>query len=93
METTLTLQGRRLTSADLVTIRQLLATHPAWHRTRLSQELCRRWHWVNDKGRLKDMAARALLRKLDTAGSRVGLLGVWSGGLAGGWSRPIHRLG
>lgn len=68
METALTIQGRQLASADLATIRDLIVTHPDWHRTQLSQELCRRWRWVNDKGRLKDMAARAMLRKLNGAG-------------------------
>lgn len=68
METVLTIQGRQVAANDLGTIRELIATHPDWHRTRLSQELCRRWRWVNEKGRLKDMAARALLRKLDGAG-------------------------
>ena len=66
METILSLQGRQVGAADLATIRDLIATHPDWHRTRLSQELCRLWGWVNENGRLKDMAARALLRKLDS---------------------------
>ena len=65
MVSTLTIQGRQVTSTDLATIRDLIATHPDWHRTRLSQELCRRWEWINEQGRPKDMAARALLRKLD----------------------------
>jgi hypothetical protein len=68
MGSTLILQGRQIGAADLATIRDLIATHPDWHRTRLSQELCRRWDWVNEKGRVKDMAARTLLRKLDGAG-------------------------
>ena len=68
MGTVLTIQGRRVAADDLATIRDLIGTHPDWHRTRISQELCRRWSWVNEKGRLKDMAARALLRKLDSAG-------------------------
>jgi hypothetical protein len=68
MESTLTLQGRQVGAADLATIRDLIATYPDWHRTRLSQELCRLWNWANEKGRIKDMAARALLRKLDSAG-------------------------
>ena len=67
MEPILTVQDRRVGAADLATIRDLIATHRDWHRTRLSQELCRRWDWVNENGRLKDMAARALLRKLDCA--------------------------
>jgi hypothetical protein len=68
MVSTLTIQGRQVASTDLATIRDLIATHPDWHRTRLSQELCRRWEWVNAQGRPKDMAARALLRKLDCLG-------------------------
>ena len=68
METVLTLQGRRLGSNELSTIRELIADHPDWHRTRLSQALCARWAWVNKKGQVQDMAARSLLRKLDDAG-------------------------
>jgi hypothetical protein len=68
MTSTLTIQGRQVASADLATIRDLIATHPDWHRTRISQELCRRWEWVNEQGRLKDIAARTLLRKLDSLG-------------------------
>lgn len=68
MEKPLTLQGRRIGSDELSTIRALIASHPDWHRTRLSQALCQRWTWVNKKGRLQDMAARSLLRKLDAAG-------------------------
>ncbi len=68
METALTLQGRRIGSHELATIRALIADHPDWHRTRLSQALCARWTWVNKKGQAQDMAARALLRKLDAAG-------------------------
>jgi hypothetical protein len=68
METARTLQGRRIGSNELSTIRELIAEHPDWHRTRLSQALCERWAWVNKKGHVQDMAARALLRKLDDAG-------------------------
>lgn len=68
MESTLTIQGRQVRAGDLAVIRELIASHPDWHRTRLSQELCRLWGWANEQGRLKDMAARALLRKLDSSG-------------------------
>jgi hypothetical protein len=37
-------------------------------RTRISEELCRRWDWRNANGRLKDMAARTLLLKLERSG-------------------------
>lgn len=62
------LQGRTLSADDILFIRRLISDHPCWHRTRLSQELCRRWNWTNAKGDLKDMAARSLLRKLDAQG-------------------------
>ncbi|MDP9263949.1 MAG: DUF4338 domain-containing protein [Acidobacteriota bacterium] len=45
-----------------------MAEHPEWGRSRLSEELCRRWEWRNAQGRLKDMAARTLLLKLERAG-------------------------
>jgi hypothetical protein len=68
MEQGTILQGRTITTHDIQLIRQLIADHPDWHRTRLSQELCREWDWTNAKGAVKDMAARALLRKLDSRG-------------------------
>ena len=68
MKTAFTIQGRQLTPDDLTAIRDLILNNPGWHRTRISQELCRRWNWVNDKGVLKDIAARSMLRKLDSMG-------------------------
>lgn len=62
------IQGRRLSAADLAQIRTLLAENPSWHRTRLARELCARWGWCNGVGRLKDMACRTLLLKLQNRG-------------------------
>jgi len=62
------MQGRELSGADLGLIRGLLAEHPEWCRSRLSVELCERWDWRNAQGRIKDMAARTLLLKLERAG-------------------------
>jgi hypothetical protein len=45
-----------------------LDEHPEWCRSRLSEELCLRWDWRNAQGRLKDMAARTLLLKLERSG-------------------------
>jgi hypothetical protein len=42
--------------------------HPEWCRSRLSEELCLCWDWRNAQGRLKDMAARTLLLKLERGG-------------------------
>jgi hypothetical protein len=57
--------GRSITAADIGLIRGLLEDTPDWNRSRLSRELCERWAWRNGKGRLKDMAARTLLLKLE----------------------------
>jgi len=68
METGKTIQGRYVTAADIGLIRGLLKENPGWNRSRLSRELCERWDWRNGKGRLKDMAARTLLLKLERLG-------------------------
>ncbi len=52
------LQGREVSGADLGLIRDLLAEQPAWGRTRLSEELCRRWDWRNAQGRAKESPSR-----------------------------------
>ena len=68
MTSVMVMQGRELSGADIGLIRGLLDEHPEWGRTRLSEELCERWDWRNAQGRLKDMAARTLLLKLERAG-------------------------
>ena len=62
------MQGRELDGADISLIRGLLGEHPEWGRSQLSVELCHRWGWRNAQGRIKDMAARTLLLKLERAG-------------------------
>ena len=49
-------------------IQDLLAEHGDWGRTHLSWELCCLWDWRNGVGRIKDMAARTLLLKLEQMG-------------------------
>lgn len=61
-------QGRKLATEDLLQIRRLIADNPDWSRRRLSEVLCAEWDWRNSSGRLKDMATRTLLVKLDTRG-------------------------
>lgn len=62
------IQGRTITAEEIGLIRSLMAEHRDWGRTRLSEELCRRWDWRNGQGRIKDMAARTLLLKLERRG-------------------------
>ncbi len=68
MTSVMVMQGRQLNGEDIGLIRGLLDEHPEWGRSRLSVELCCRWEWRNAQGRLKDMAARTLLLKLERAG-------------------------
>jgi hypothetical protein len=68
MQEIMVMQGRELRGEDLDLIGNLMVEHPDWCRTRLSEELCRRWDWRNAQGRIKDMAARTLLLKLERAG-------------------------
>jgi hypothetical protein len=65
---TLTIQGRPLSPQGLEELRQWLGDNPHWSRWRLSRELATRWQWRNGAGQLKDMAARALLVKLERRG-------------------------
>jgi hypothetical protein len=62
------IQGRRIGPEEVEQVRRLLAEHPEWTRRRLSRELASRWEWRNGVGRLKDMAARTLLLKLEQRG-------------------------
>jgi hypothetical protein len=62
------LQGRVVTAADLDQIRALQVAQPTWSRRQLSVALATAWDWRTSTGRLKDMASRALLRKLEARG-------------------------
>ena len=68
MEAEKVIQGRCITPEDVGLIRELLLEHPSWNRSRLSRDVCERWDWRDGKGRLKDMACRTLLLKLEGMG-------------------------
>ena len=68
MKQNMIIQGRRITVEEIALIRRLMDEHREWGRTRLSEELCYCWNWRNAKGRIKDMAARTLLLKLERRG-------------------------
>jgi hypothetical protein len=63
---TFTLQGRQVSPDDLVWLENWIVRHPHDSRKRLAHELCQLWHWHDDRGRLKDFAARSFLLKLAT---------------------------
>jgi hypothetical protein len=62
---TLWVQGRAIAPEQLDWIRSLLDAHPPWGRTQLSIPSAEQWNWRHAAGRLKDMAARTLLLKLE----------------------------
>jgi hypothetical protein len=68
VDRSLVIQGRTVRPEDVALIRDWLQAHPDSNRTRLSRELCLAWNWRNGTGRLKDMAARSLLLKLEARG-------------------------
>jgi hypothetical protein len=64
----LIIQGRAIGPEEIALIRALLEGPVGSNRTRLSRELCALWNWRNGTGRLKDMACRTLLLKLEARG-------------------------
>lgn len=68
MEQEWLVQGRRVGEAEVALIGHWLEAFPLWNRTRLSRQLCVHWNWRNQAGRLKDMACRSLLLKLEERG-------------------------
>src|SRR5437867_387452 len=85
------IQGRAVRSEDVAQIRAWLQTHPASNRTRLSRELCAAWNWRNAAGRLKDMACRSLLLKLEAQG-HIELPPRRTASVNGLRNRPIPHL-
>ncbi len=68
MRSEIVIQGRLIGPVEIGLVRCLQIEHPDWHRTRLSRELCATWNWRNSSGRIKDMACRTLLLKLEKRG-------------------------
>ena len=68
MAQAMVIQGRNITDGEIALIRDLMAAHRDWGRTRLSEELCRCRNWRNatmKRGRRKKTKARNLLERLD----------------------------
>jgi hypothetical protein len=61
-------RGRRIATADILYIRELIAAHPGESRRKLSQKLCEAWQWRQANGALRDMVCRGLLLILGRAG-------------------------
>jgi hypothetical protein len=68
MNVILKYRGRSVTDVEGAFIRELIATHPALSRRRLSEELCRAWNWVQPNGQPRAMVCRGLMLALHRAG-------------------------
>jgi hypothetical protein len=64
----LVVQGMAVDTARLDWLRGWIRENFNWSRKRLAQALCVRWDWRNERGQLKDFAARSFLLKLETQG-------------------------
>lgn len=63
-----TIRNRHFSQHDVVFIRRQIRDHKNWGRTRLSEELCKRFDWRQPNGRLKDRACRVALLRLEALG-------------------------
>lgn len=62
------IQGRRLGPEEITWLSEWIQEHRQGSRKRLARQLCAEWQWRDDRGRLKDFAARSLLLKLEAQG-------------------------
>jgi hypothetical protein len=58
-------QGREVTREQVDFLREWIEQNPQASRRWLAFELCRKWDWRDERGRLKDFAARSFLMKLE----------------------------
>ena len=68
MDEITTVQGRGITQDDIELVRRLIEADPSQNRSRISRELCLLWNWRAASGRIKDMACRTFLLKLEQRG-------------------------
>lgn len=68
MDKSIIIQGKTISQKEIEQIKDLMGQYPRWGRTKISKEICKEWGWKNDKGQIKDIACRSLLRKLEKKG-------------------------
>jgi hypothetical protein len=61
-------QGRVVKAEQLQWLKGWMGAQRDWSRKRLARELCVKWEWRNERGQLKDFAARTFLQKLAAGG-------------------------
>lgn len=68
MERSLTILNREIGSIELAQIKELIEAVGERGRTYVSKQLCQQWDWRLPNGRLRDIACRDLLRRLEQRG-------------------------
>jgi hypothetical protein len=81
-----------MTPERIEQINKLISDNPEWHRTKLSQELCKIWDWRGENGQIKDVSCRDVLRALDGAGKIALPQRVKNGRLKGGADKVALML-
>lgn len=64
----ITVQGRQVNEAEMLWLKSWIDEHGHWSRKKLAGELCTIWDWRDGRGRLKDLAARSFLLKIEQRG-------------------------
>jgi len=41
-----------ITAERIAEINALMEANPEWHRSRLSQEICKKWGWMGENGQI-----------------------------------------
>jgi len=60
--------GRNFTAKEVEQIRSLINHNPAFHRMRLSKDVCRMLQWLKPDGKLKDMSCRVAMLRMHKDG-------------------------
>ncbi len=68
MELDVKYQGRIAAIDEVNYIKKYIAQNPHYSRTRISQELCKKWNWVYSNGSFKEQVCRGYLLALERAG-------------------------
>jgi hypothetical protein len=81
-----------MTPERIEQINKMIVDNPEWHRSKLSQELCKLWDWRGENGQIKDVSCRDVLRALDAAGKIKLPARVKNGRLKGGADKVALML-
>jgi hypothetical protein len=68
MDTSFICQGREISASQIEWLRTVVRDHPDWSRHGITLRICTQWNWRTPAGRLKTMAARGLIDKLEQRG-------------------------